>query len=153
MPLPDSKAGACGAGEVHMRILPLGERHFVPRVARNVRLLGVVRRGLETGALAWLPDGRYAQVNGDIVQPLDPVEVEAALQCAGMAVPRAAPAARQPAPASEQSVSRTPTVVIKRRRVIRLPGEGHGFARSGGLGAGAFSPPGRSPAPPVGTNS
>jgi len=126
MPLPDRKSGVVNVPDVQMRVLPLGERHFVPRVSRNVRLLGVVRRGLETGALAWLPDGRYAQVNGDIVQPLDPVEVEAALQCAGIAVPGAERAARRPDSASERPMSGTPTVVIKRRRTIRLPDEGHG---------------------------
>ena len=58
--------------EICMRILPFGERLFVPQVGPDVRMLGVVQRGLETGALAQLADGSYAQVNGDIVQPLNP---------------------------------------------------------------------------------
>lgn len=95
-----------------MRVLPFGERQFVPRVGPDVRLLGVVQRGLETGALARLADGSYAQVNGDIVQPLNPVQVETALRCAGLAPELSAPVAAV-----------KPIVIVKRRRVIQPPGE------------------------------
>ncbi len=98
--------------EICMRVLPFGERLFVPQVGPDVRLLGVVQRGLETGALARLADGSYAQVNGDIVQPLNPVQFETALRCAGVALDPIAPVAAV-----------KPTVVVKRRRTIPPPGE------------------------------
>ncbi|WP_157158247.1 hypothetical protein [Delftia sp. Cs1-4] len=102
------KAYAPRDADICMRVLPFGVRQFVPRVGPQVRLLGVVQRGLETGALALLPDGVYAQVNGDIVQPLNRAQVEAALRCAGMAF-------EAPRPASAGQ----PTVIVKRRRTLQ----------------------------------
>ncbi len=95
-----------------MRVLPFGERLFVPQVGPDVHLLGVVQGGLETGALARLADGSYAQVNGDIVQPLNPVQVETALRYAGVALEQSAPV-----------VAMKPTVIVKRRRVLQPPDE------------------------------
>lgn len=98
--------------EICMRVLPFGERLFVPQVGPGARLLGVVQRGLETGALARLADGSYVQVNGDIVQPLNPMQVETALRCAGVALEQSAPV-----------VAMKPMVIVKRRRVILPPDE------------------------------
>lgn len=95
-----------------MRVLPFGERLFVQQVRADARVLGVVQRGLETGALARLADGSYAQVNGDIVQMLNPAQVEAALRCAGLEPGRNAPV-----------TAAKPTVIVKRRRVIPPRGE------------------------------
>lgn len=108
--LSRKKAHAPRDADIQMRVLPFGERQFVPRVGPGVHLLGVVQRGLETGALARLPDGSYAQVNGDIVQPLNRTQVEIALRCAGVAVD-----ARQDVPGAQ------PTVIVKRRRSIQRP--------------------------------
>jgi len=89
---------------------------FVPSVA-DAELLGTVRRGAQIGALARLPDGRYAQVNGDWITPLNKAQVEHALRSAG-ALPftmaaSAAPANVPPRPAV--------TVRVRKRRTPVLP--------------------------------
>lgn len=79
----------------------------------DLRYLGVVQRGMEVGALALTADGRYVQVNGDIVQELNASRVRAALGPAHTS--RIGPSA--PAPAA-------PVVVtVRKRRVAVLPPE------------------------------
>lgn len=90
-----------------MRVLPMGARHFVPRNAPGMRIMGVVQRGQETGALVCSVDGSYMQVNGDIQQALDTSQVEVALRSAGI-LPSGAEAS-------------APRVTIKRRRVAQIP--------------------------------
>lgn len=75
----------------------------------DMALLGVVQIGLQIGALAQLPGGEYAQVNGDFIELLDSAQVVAALQRAGLPA-RTAPAASRPA-----------TVTIKKRRHVAMP--------------------------------
>jgi len=84
----------------------------------DLELLGTVQRGMQIGALARLPDGNYAQVNGDIVGLLNKSRVEFALRSAGGAKAARAPLgiARPPAPAA--------TVTVKKRRRIVLPPQG-----------------------------
>lgn len=79
----------------------------------DFRYLGVVQRGMEVGALALTPDGRYVQVNGDIVQDLNASRVRAALGSAYTS--RVVPSAPAPAQA--------PVVVVRKRRIAVRPPE------------------------------
>ena len=76
-----------------------------------MRMLGTVQRGMQIGALALLPDGAYAQVNGDVVELLNTSRVLHAMRKLHGA-PREAPRAAAPTPA---------VVVVKKRRVVVLP--------------------------------
>ena len=85
--------------------------HIGPRWAAfaqarpGATMLGTVQRGMQIGALVLLSDGRYAQVNGDVVEVLNASRVRHAMR----GQHGVAPAAR-PAPAA-------PVVVtIKKRR-------------------------------------
>ncbi len=75
----------------------------------DMALLGVVQIGPQIGALAQLPGGGYAQVNGDFIELLDAAQVVAALQWAGL------PARTASGP------SRPATVTIKKRRHAAVP--------------------------------
>ena len=75
-------------------------------------LLGVVRDGMQIGALARLPDGSYAQVNGDAVRLLNASRVERALVRAKLAQRRAT--------LPDEAIT-MPTVMVKKRRLIRQP--------------------------------
>lgn len=88
--------------------LPVGAERFLPRPPAEGTVLGVVQRGMLTGALVKLNDGTYAQVNGDFVEPLNASSVEHAIRAAGVAKRTN----RVHAPETQ------PTVVVKRRRVI-----------------------------------
>ena len=94
-----------------MRILPFDAQRFVPQLGSDAQVLGVVQRGLETGALARLPNGSYVQVNGDILQPLNPTQVETAMRAAQIA-PEAL--GHQPL-----VLSAAPRVTVKRRKVLQ----------------------------------
>ncbi|WP_284617538.1 hypothetical protein [Aquabacterium humicola] len=85
--------------------LPVGAEPFLPRAPAQGTVLGVVQRGMLTGALVKLDDGTYVQVNGDFVEPLNASSVEHAIRVANRLN-------RVHAPASH------PTIVVKRRRVI-----------------------------------
>ncbi|KQV49524.1 hypothetical protein ASC95_18215 [Pelomonas sp. Root1217] len=85
---------------------------YVPQLPAGGALVGVVRRGLEIGALVRCQDGSYVKVNGDVIELLNPHHVKAAL---GRVRParlqgRAQCATSPPAP------STAPVVTIKRRR-------------------------------------
>lgn len=88
--------------------LPFGAERFLPRPPAEGTVLGVVQRGLLTGALVKLDDGTYMQVNGDVVQSLNASSVEHAIRVAGVA--KRLNRIHVPAPQT--------TVVVKRRRVI-----------------------------------
>jgi hypothetical protein len=81
----------------------------------DMQLLGVVQRGMEIGALAKLPDGTYAKVNGDTVEPLNTSRIEFAL--------RKATGTRRGEPIVNVPRTTTATVVTvkKRRRVVLSP--------------------------------
>ncbi|RTL30089.1 MAG: hypothetical protein EKK47_11215 [Burkholderiales bacterium] len=80
----------------------------------DLEFLGVIRRGLEIGALARDKDGRFMQVNGDVRQPLNTSRIQALLRSAKPAT-RPAPPVRQPTPEQRAAV----VVTVKpRRRVI-----------------------------------
>lgn len=88
---------------------------YVPQLPSGAAVIGVVTRGLEIGALVRCDDGNYVKVNGDVVEPLNPHHVKAAL---GRAKPpkslllqdRSHPATNAQEPSSK------PVVIIKRRR-------------------------------------
>ena len=89
--------------------ITVGPRWAAFAQARDgMRMLGTVQRGMQIGALALLADGTYAQVNGDVVEPLNASRVLHALRGKHGPAPREA----QPAPAS------APVVVVKKRRRI-----------------------------------
>jgi hypothetical protein len=82
----------------------------------GMQMLGVVQRGMQIGAFARLADGSYAQVNGDVVEPLNKSRVEFALLGAkGAQMPPELPMANvsRPSPAT--------VVVVKKRRHFVLP--------------------------------
>ena len=55
-------------------------RYTIARGAPDgMTLLGSVQRGPGIGALAVLDDGRYVQVNGDFVDPLNGKQIRSAL--------------------------------------------------------------------------
>ncbi|MGJ7495927.1 hypothetical protein ACSFA8_12670 [Variovorax sp. RT4R15] len=83
----------------------------------ELRLLGTVQDGMQIGALAQLPDGAYAQVNGDLVRILNTSRVEHALDRA-TGTPRAA----RNAPPPPRPPEHQPIVTIKKkRRIIIAP--------------------------------
>ena len=75
--------------------------------------LAVVQNGMQIGALAQTPDGRYVQVNGDVVQPLNEYKVLRALK---RALPRQE-RRRKPAPPAA-----APVVSVRRRRRVPVHG-------------------------------
>lgn len=84
----------------------------------NLRLLGSVRRGAQVGALAITDDGKYVQVVGDYIQPLNTGQLTRAVALAVCSQNRQ-PAI--PAFASPPSPSAPPVIVRKRRRVVVTP--------------------------------
>jgi hypothetical protein len=103
---------------------------FVPSAGPDTELLGTVSRGAQVGALARLPDGRYVQVNGDWMTPLNGAKVEHALRSA-----RVLPGGYRPTPlasrtkiagpkpnADTPALPATPVIVqVRKRRVAVLP--------------------------------
>lgn len=83
----------------------------------GMQMLGTVQRGMQIGALARLADGSYAQVNGDVVEPLNKSRVEFALRTTATGAQPGAPIANASRP------SPSTVVVIKKRRRIVLPRE------------------------------
>jgi hypothetical protein len=92
----------------------------------DIEFLGVIRRGIEIGALAQDKDGAYFQVNGDMRQVLNKSRITALLRSAKVSK---APVqvVRQPTEAERSAV----VVVVKQRRRIVLPDKGS--ASGGGL--------------------
>jgi hypothetical protein len=82
------------------------------------QLIGTVQRGMQIGALAKMPDGDYAQVNGDIVETLNRSRVEFAL--------RAATGTKPGEPIVNIPRAPSPAVVVtvkKKRRIVLPPSE------------------------------
>ncbi|RZL64886.1 MAG: hypothetical protein EOP81_06840 [Variovorax sp.] len=91
--------------------ITIGPRWSLFTYARDdMRLLGTVQRGMQIGALASLPDGGYAQVNGDIVEPLNASRVLYALR------------ATHGRPVEPARTAPPATVIVKKRRRVVLPG-------------------------------
>lgn len=79
------------------------------------RYLAVIQNGMQIGALAQTADGRYVQVNGAVVQPLNADQVQRALR-------RERPSRDQyRKPAAPPSTAAVPLVSVRRRR--RVPAE------------------------------
>lgn len=72
-----------------------------------MRMLGTVQCGMQIGALALLADGTYAQVNGDVIEPLNASRVLHALR-------------GKHSPASElaKAPNSAAVVVVRKRRKI-----------------------------------
>lgn len=79
----------------------------------DVSYLGVIRRGMEIGALAQDQAGTYVQVNGDMRRSLNKSRVESLLKSARVVTPRA-PIATQPSAEQRAAV----VVVVKPRRKV-----------------------------------
>ena len=82
----------------------------------DLEFLGVIRRGIEIGALAKDPEGNYLQVNGDMRQALNKSRIEALLRSAKIDS-RPAPVVRQPSAQDRANV--VVTVKPKRRVLVR----------------------------------
>ena len=84
----------------------------------DLELLGVIRRGMEIGALARDAAGAYFQVNGDMRQLLNKSRMEALLRSARVISPKAT-VTRQPSAEQRAAVM----VVAKPRRkvIVREP--------------------------------
>jgi hypothetical protein len=89
-------------------------RRYVPSIPPNAQALGTVQEGFQIGALLLLGDGSYAQVNGDVVRPLNRSRIERALR-------QAEPRPRRPAITPAQQALVAPTVTIRRRRFVQSP--------------------------------
>lgn len=95
----------------------LGEHEWLPytyprTVADGLKLLGSVRRGMQRGALAVLPDGQYVAVVGDHQTPLNRGQIQRVLEA--MRPRRNAVRYLYP---DRRPASSPPTVFVKRRRV------------------------------------
>jgi predicted nucleotidyltransferase len=97
--------------------ITLGEgwRQFA-QLREDLTFMGVIRRGMEIGALAKDASGAYLQVNGDIRQVLNSSRVEAKLRSAVVRQPPV-PVVRGPTEAERAAV----VVVVKQRRRIVMP--------------------------------
>lgn len=82
----------------------------------GLEYLGVIRRGIEIGALAKEKDGAFLQVNGDMRQALNTSRIQALMRSARPAL-RPAPVVRQPT--SEQRAAVVIKVKPKRRVIVR----------------------------------
>ncbi len=82
----------------------------------DLEFLGVIRRGMEIGALAKDMAGAYWQVNGDMRQVLNKSRVEAHMRTATVR-PAKVVMARQPSEAERAAV----VVVVKPRRRVIVP--------------------------------
>lgn len=82
----------------------------------DVELLGVIRRGIEIGALAKDADGNYMQLNGDMRQTLNKSRIDALLRSARTDA-RPAPIVRQPSAQDRAAV--VVTIKPKRRMLVR----------------------------------
>lgn len=96
-------------------ILGEGWRQFA-FAQTDVEFIGVIRRGIEIGALARDEHGAYLQVNGDMRQPLNASRIQALLRSA-RPDKRPPPLARQPS--SEERAAVVVTVKPKRRVLVR----------------------------------
>jgi len=93
---------------------------FSPRRS-DLQLLGTVQNGPQIGALGKLPDGRYVQVNGDVLSPVNTHKVQAAINAA-MHRPASRPAYSPSPQDSEAKPAAAPaspiTVTYRKRRTV-----------------------------------
>lgn len=82
----------------------------------DLEYVGVIRRGIEIGALARNKEGTFLQVNGDMHQALNTSRIQALLRTARTVV-KPAPVTRQPT--AEQRAAVAITVKPKRRIVAQ----------------------------------
>lgn len=103
---------------------------YVPGNAPDAELLGTVSRGAQIGALARLPDGRYMQINGDWMTPLNGAKVEHELRKArtlphgprGRASSLPLPGMPHEPVIERPAAATAPVVVrVRKRRVAVLP--------------------------------
>ena len=95
----------------------MSARHFLSLLDFTTdELLGVIRRGIEIGALAKDSKGGYWQVNGDMRQVLNASKVQALLRSAKPDT-RPAPVVRPPT--AEQRAAGVVVVKPKRRVIVR----------------------------------
>jgi hypothetical protein len=96
----------------------------------DLALLGTIQNGPQIGALGKLPDGRYVQVNGDVLSPVNTYKVEAAIQAASSRPARrpafsAPPMAAEPEPPTASMAPAAPaapvTITFRKRRTVALP--------------------------------
>jgi hypothetical protein len=64
----------------HVNLGPTWSRFSRPRT--DLQLLGTIQNGRQIGPLSKLPDGRYVQVNGDVLSPVNTHKVQAAINAA-----------------------------------------------------------------------
>lgn len=83
----------------------------------DLEYLGVIRRGIEIGALARDKDGAFWQVNGDMRQALNSSKMQALLRSARPDT-KPAPVTRQPTAEQRAAV----VVTVKPRRRVVAPG-------------------------------
>ncbi len=113
----------------HVHLGPAWGRFSAPRT--DLQLLGTVQNGPQIGALGRLPDGRYVQVNGDVLSPVNTHKVQAAINAAGSRPARrhahpglppvfgASAAVAQAAPTSAPAGPALPvTITYRKRRTV-----------------------------------
>lgn len=117
---PSPKKRSSGKPKWQVRLGELEwKRYTYPRTNEdNLRLLGSVRRGAQVGALAMTDDGKYVQVVGDYILPLNTGQLTRAVAQA-VCLQRGAQTFEIVAP--PPSPSSQPVVVIKRRRAVVVP--------------------------------
>lgn len=91
----------------------LSMRPFLMVEHEGFRYLGVIQNGFQIGALAQTPAGRYVQVNGALLQPLNLYKVQRALRFAEKHRARYAIPEHRPKP---EPVA--PVVSVRRRRRV-----------------------------------
>ena len=97
----------------HIRLgVPEWSRYTYARAEGDVlRLLGSVRRGPQIGALAMTEEGRYVQVVGDYITPLNSGQLTRAMA-------KAKPEEFYPVQKAVTRVAPAPVVTLKRRRTF-----------------------------------
>jgi hypothetical protein len=118
----------------YVHLGPGWKRFSTPR--DDLALLGTIQNGPQIGALGKLPDGRYVQVNGDVLTAINTYKVEAAIQAASSRPARrpaySAPAmAGKPEPLTALTALTAPTapmapaapvtITFRKRRTVALP--------------------------------
>ena len=91
---------------------------FFSNVRPNMQMLGTVQDGMQIGALVQTAEGGYAQVNGDILRPLNTSKVEHALDSVTKTSRRQPGSAIDQAPKAQVA---EPTIVVKKKRRIAIP--------------------------------
>ncbi len=103
----------------HVHLGPAWSRFSAPRT--DLQLLGTVQNGPQIGALGKLPDGRYVQVNGDVLSQVNTHKVQAAINAA-MHRPARKPVNSQTLQVAETRPAAAPatpvTITYRKRRTV-----------------------------------